>query len=723
LGLETVLLVAEAARRDIPWTRLAGNCVQLGHGHRQRRLYLQFTDATANIAVLLSTQKPTATQVMAAAGIPVPAHLQATDEEAAVRAARRLGYPLVLKPTATDRGIGVCLNVTDEAKVRQVFPAVRRHGVVLVERQEPGFDHRLLVADGRLIAAARRLPAQVVGDGKSTVAALVEAVNADPRRGLAHTTILERIVVDDEALRVLAGQGLRPDSVPETDRRVELRFTANLSTGGTSEDVTDRVHPENRLMAERAARVIGLDLAGIDFITTDISRSHLEVGGVVCEINPTPGFRPHLAAPGSPDVVPLVMATLFPAGGNGRIPLAMITGTNGKTTTSRMVAAILKAAGHTVGLAGTDGVEVDGVRVAADDLAGPKGAIMLLRDPAVTAAVLETARGGIINYGLGVDACSVAAVLNIGADHLGIDGIETLEDLARVKGRVLAVARDAAVLNADDRHCMALAGAVRAARLILVAGDPHDPAVARHLAAGGLGVTLATDGVEQRIMARSGSDEVLTLELARIPATFGGAAEFNVQNAMFAAAIGLGLGLPAAAIEAGLTGFRPDTVMSSGRANLIGGWPFDILVDYAHNEPALTALGRFVSRLPVRGRRLVTLTPPGNRDDAAYGPMAAAAAPWFDHFICTCENPRGRPEGDVGRRLAEGLREAGIAPDRIEIAEPFGRAFAAIMAAARPGDLAVILPGKPRHWVERLLREGGWDRAWVAAGRGEPSAP
>jgi cyanophycin synthetase len=706
LDLESRLLIEEAVRRGIPWSRLFNNYLQLGQGHRQRWLFQSFTDATPNPSVALSTYKPAALQVMAAAGIPVPRQVLVEDEAAAVEAAERIGFPVVLKPAARDRGVAVHLDVASAAAVRQVFPLVRRHGAVLVERQQAGFDHRLLVLEGRLIAAARRLPAQVVGDGRRNIRELVEAVNADPRRGIGHSTVLERIVVDEEVERVLVGAGLAPDSVPEPGRAVTLRYTANISTGGTAADVTALVHPENRAMAERAARALRLDLAGVDFVTPDIARSHLEVGGVVCEVNCTPGFRPHLSAPGSPDVVRLVMAGLFPAGSDGRIPTAMITGTNGKTTTCRMVAAILQAAGRRTGLASTDGVDIDGLRIATGDFADAPGATMLLRDATVEAAVLETARGGVLRHGLAVEACSVGALLNVGSDQVGSDGLRGPEDLARIKGRVLLAAQDAAVLNAEDAHCMAVAGVSPARRLILVCRDPDLPAVAAHRAAGGLLITLQ-GGEGGRLLALEGAAERLALEIARIPAAFGGAAGFNVHNAMFAAGVALGLGLPATAIIDGLTSFRPDTVMSSGRANLIGGWPFEILLDYTHNEEALAALGRFAARLPVGGRRLVTLVAAGNRPDASYGGMAAAAAPWFDHFVCSTETPRGRPRGEVGGLLAEGLRRAGVAEARIEVAEPYGAAFERILAAARPGDLAVIVTGDPRPHIERLLRAGG----------------
>lgn len=714
LPLETARFMGEAMRRGIPWMRLAGSCVQLGHGHRQRRVYRRYTDATSSIASRLATHKPAAAQVLGGAGLPVPPHVAVQDEAEAVAAARRIGYPVVIKPTDTDRGTGVSPNLGDETAVRRAFPLARRHGAVLVERHVPGDDHRLLVCGGRLIAAARRLPPKIVGDGSSTVAMLIDRLNADPRRGLGKLTMLEVLIVDEEVVRVLTSQGLTLLSVPEAGRPVPLRHAANLSTGGTAENVTGMVHPDNRRLAERAARILGLDLVGVDLITPDIARSHLEVGGAICDINPSPGFRPHLSSEGSPDVVRLVMEMLLPPGADGRIPIVLLAGTNGKTTTARMLGAILAAAGHVPGLATSDGTSVDGARIAAGDLAGPRGAGMLLRDPAVTAAVLETASSSIARRGLAVDACSVGAVLNVAVDPAGVEGVGSRAELAATMGRVLAVARDAVVLNADDPHCLALAGAGGARRLILVARDAANPVLIRHLAEGGLGVSLGGGGGEPRIVARASGGELLSLPVRRVPATFGGMAAFNIENAMHAAAVALGMGLPAAAIEAGLSAFRPDMAMGCGRTNLIEGWPFGILVDNAYNEPALAALGRFVSALPVRGRRLVTLIASGLRGDAEYGRLAAAAAPWFDHFICSTEVPGGRPAGDVGGRLAAGLQAAGIAPERIEVAEPHDSAFDRIMAAAQPGDLAVVLAGDPRRVVERLLREGGRDGAGLA---------
>jgi cyanophycin synthetase len=544
-------------RRGIPWLRLHNNYIQLGHGQLQRRLHQRFTDRTPAIASQLATYKHATSAMLVAAGIPVARNGLALEIEQAVEIAQGLGYPVVLKPAARDRGIGVQLNVTNASAVRRLYSTVREFGVVLVEKQEQGADHRLLVFDGKLAAAARRVPATIVGDGRQTVAALIAQMNADPRRGVGHSNILEKINIDDDVLRLLGQSGLSLTSIPAAGRPVALRLTANLSTGGTSEDVTGIIHPDNRRMAERAARIMNLDIAGIDFICRDISRSYLEVGGAICEINPTPGFRPHLAAPGSPNVVELMVEALFPKPSEGRIPTALITGTHGKTTTAQMVAAILSDTGHVTGLATTDEVSVAGARIAEGDFSVPQGAQMLLRDPSVSAAVLETTRDGMAKFGLGIDQCSVGAVLNIGTD-LGNDGNASTAELSLADGLVVKAARDAVVLNADDALCLALRSDFQGRQLILASLDEANPEIRRHLVGGGIVVVVQASGSGREVILKRNAASIFRMAVKDLPAADQGAAEFNIRNAMFAIAIAASLGARAENIRRGLRGFRPD---------------------------------------------------------------------------------------------------------------------------------------------------------------------
>jgi UDP-N-acetylmuramyl tripeptide synthase len=481
------------------------------------------------------------------------------------------------------------------------------------------------------------------------------------------------------------------------------------ASGGARQDVTRDVHPENRDAAERAARTLGLDIAEAHFVSRDISRSYLETGGAIREVFADPKWHAGLDAESARSVAQRVLEEFVPSPQSGRIPTALITGTNGKTTTSRMVAAILQQAGHVVGLTTTDGAQIGSVRIAAGDLAGPKGARMLLGDPTVTAAVIESARGAIIKHGLSVDECTVGAVTNLGTDHVGLDGIADVGEMARLKARVLRAARGTCVLNADDAVCMSLRDEARGKRLILVSREPDNPVIAEHVGDGGVAVVSRRDEQGEMLILVEAESETPVIDAAQIPATYNGAAEFNIANAMFASAISFGLGVPVETIALGLRGFRPDTVMSRGRANLITGWSYDVLVDYAANIDGLTALGKFVSRLPVKGKRRVILVAGGNRQDWVYGEVAAAAAPWFDSFVCSVDPPRGRKDGEVGGLLAKGLMAAGVAADRIAISEPFTAAVDHILTMAEPDDLVVIIPYDASRVIAKLFANGGRD--------------
>ncbi len=454
LGPSTASLVRAAEDRDIPWIRLnAQSLVQFGFGRHQRRIQATITSETRHIAVEISSDKEETNKILAALGLPVPKQRLVRSVQAATRAAERIGYPVVVKPYNANHGRGVSIDLQDAEQVATAVKQAQQHSrSVLVESFITGLDHRMAVVNGELIAAAKRMPAHVIGDGTHTIEELVEAVNEDPRRGIGHEKVLTRIEFNHQSDRLLAQGDYRRTSVPPKDEIVFLCATANLSTGGTAIDVTDVVHPDNREMAVRAAGAIGLDVAGVDFLTDDISKSYKESGGAICEINAAPGFRMHVSpSEGEPrDVAGAVIDMLFPPGSSSRVPIAAITGTNGKTTTARMLAHILKLSGNRVGLTSTDGVYIDGQLSVKGDMTGPVAARMVLRDPAVDVAVLETARGGLLRAGMGYRRCNVACCLNIQGDHLGLRGIDTLEQLAEVKRIPIEVASDAAVLNADD---------------------------------------------------------------------------------------------------------------------------------------------------------------------------------------------------------------------------------------------------------------------------------
>jgi cyanophycin synthetase len=591
------------------------------------------------------------------------------------------------------------LKTTDQ--VRAAYEQAQDYSSrVLVEACQSGNDYRILVVNGRVVAAAQRVPGHVVGDGRHTVAELVEVVNRDPRRGLGHEKVLTRLEIDDQARRRLTVQGLGPESVPEAGRIVYLRSTGNLSTGGTAIDKTDSIHYDNRIMAERAVQAVGLDVAGVDFISPDISRSFKDVGGAIVEINAAPGFRMHLApTEGRPrDVAGPVIDMLFPPGTPCRIPIAAITGTNGKTTTTRMVAHILKLAGYIVGMTTTDGVYIDGVMTVRGDMTGPWSSQLVLRDPRVDAAVLETARGGIVRSGLGWRKCSVGAVLNVASDHLGLGGVATLDDLAEVKRIVVEVAQDFCVLSADDPRVAQMAEH-SPAEPIYVTLDRGSELVRRHIRERKRAVVLEEGLNGPMLVLYRGEEQTPLLWARQIPATVDGRAVHNIQNAMFAAAIASGLGVGVDDIREGLRTFTTDFFQTPGRLSFYNEHPFRVLLDYAHNAAAMEVVARTVRELAVYGRRIGVLAIPGDRRDEDVRALAAAAAPGFDYMLLKeDEDPRGRPRGQVVALLREGLLGAGFPAERI-CDEVYLEEEATLRALqmAHAGDLVVIFAEKPQR--------------------------
>jgi cyanophycin synthetase len=695
-GPSTGALVRAAEERDIPWMRLNDrSLVQLGHGKFQRRIQATITSETRHTAVEIASDKRLTNQILADLGLPVPRQVRVYEAEEAVAEAEALGYPVVVKPLDGNHGKGVGIGLRTAEQVRTAFAqAAYYSSTVIVETFQEGSDYRILVVHGKLVAVAQRVPGHVVGDGVLTLAELVERTNQDPRRGVGHEKVLTRLELDDQALRLIAEAGLTPQAVLAAGRVFYLRSTGNLSTGGTSIDKTDAVHYDNRVMAERGVRAIGLDVGGVDYISPDISRSYKEVGGAIVEINAAPGFRMHTApTEGTPrDVAGPVIDMLFPPGTPYRIPIAAITGTNGKTTTTRMVGHILKLSGHHVGMATSDGVYIDGVLTVKGDMTGPWASHLVLRDPTVDAAVLETARGGIVRSGLGWRKCSVGAVLNVASDHLGLGGIESLDDLARVKQVIVEVARDHCVLNADDPRVAAMARH-SPARPIYVTMDPRNERVAAHVRNDRGAAVSLEEGLSGRMIVLYQNGEQVPLLLARhVPATVEGHAIHNIQNAMFAAAIAHGLGIGVENIRQGLRTFTADFFQTPGRLNFYNEHPFRVLLDYAHNAHGMQAMARLIRSLAVTGRRIGVISAPGDRRDEDILDLAAAAATAFDLVLLReDDNRRGRATGEVGELLRRGLLAAGMPADRIapEVLDE-EEAVERALAAARAGDLLVI---------------------------------
>ncbi len=695
LGPSTASLVRAAEDRDIPWIRLnPQSLVQFGFGRHQRRIQATITGETRHIAVEISSDKEETNKILAALGLPVPKQRLVRSVEAATRAAERIGYPVVVKPYNANHGRGVSIDLGDAEQVAAAVEQAQQHSrSVLVESFITGLDHRMAVVNGELVAAAKRMPAHVVGDGTSTIEELVEAVNQDPRRGIGHEKVLTRIEFNHQSDRLLRQSEYRRTSVPPENETVFLCATANLSTGGTAIDVTDIVHPDNREMAVRAAGAIGLDVAGVDFLTDDISESYKESGGAICEINAAPGFRMHVSpSEGEPrDVAGAVIDMLFPPGSSSRVPIAAITGTNGKTTTARMLAHILKLSGNHVGLTSTDGVYIDGQLTVQGDMTGPVAARMVLRDPAVDVAVLETARGGLLRAGMGYRRCNVACCLNVQEDHLGLRGIDTLEQLAEVKRIPIEVASDAAVLNADDPHCLRMADYTEAEQICYVTMSREHTLVKEHIRAGGRAVVLEEGMNGHMIALYDGGSHVPLLWTYLIPATLEGRAMHNVQNAMFAAALAHCLDVSLDNIKQGLRTFDTTFFQAPGRMNIFDEHPFKVILDYGHNAAAVGAMCDLISRLDRDGKAICVLAAPGDRRDEDVRSIARIAAPHFDEFICKRDDQlRGRGTDEIPQMLAAELRSAGVADDAVRVIPAEDEAVDTALRSACPGDLLLI---------------------------------
>jgi cyanophycin synthetase len=667
LGVSTAALAEAARSRGIPVGRVGGlSLLKLGYGCHRRLAWAALTDQTSAVGVDIACDKVLAKQLLAGAGVPVPEGVVVHDEMAAVQAFADLGAPVVVKPRSGNQGGGITVGVATAAEAVQAYRHASAVGpAVIVEKYVPGTDYRILVVDGRMIAAARVRPATVTGDGVHDIAALVEIANADPRRGDGHARPLTKIPLDSEALACLAGQGLDPGSVPGPGELACLRRNANLSTGGSSTDVTDLVHPEVADLCCRAAAAIGLDVCGIDIRLVDISaplhaaRAGRRAGAVI-EVNASPGLRMHLApSAGRPrQVAGAILDRLYPPGALARIPVVSVTGTNGKTTTVRMISHILGQAGLRVGMATTDGVTVAGRLIKEADAAGPCSAEMILDDPAVEAAVLETARGGIVRRGLGYDKADVAVVTNITADHLGADGIDDLDDLTEVKALVAEEIQRGGtlVLNADDTRTAALATrpVVRERNPVIryFSLDGRNPVIVAHRMSGG--ITCELRG--RHLVETRGGEEAVLLSADDLPGSFGGAAAHLIANALAACAACRALGVSAKDIRHALSTFTPEQA-NPGRGNAyqVAGRP--VVVDYGHNPAALAAMGRLLhDTWP--GDAVAAITLPGDRRDDLVAETAAAVATWFGRVVIYEDRDlRGRRPGEMTALIRAALEE------------------------------------------------------------------
>ena len=690
LGPSTGSIIEEAEARGIPWIRLNKySLCQLGYGRNQQRIQATVTSKTSSIGVELACDKEDTKDLLDQFEIPIPKGEIVRSEEGLRDALRSVGFPCVLKPVSGNHGRGITTNIQTEEDALIAFgPAQAVSRKVIVERYITGDDYRLLVIDYKLVAAAKRTPAHVIGDGKSTVRELVDEVNKDPRRGYGHEKVLTQITLNDLTLGILEEQGLTPESVIPAGKFLKLKDTANLSTGGTATDVTDIVHPYNIFMAERIARIVGLDICGIDIMTHDISQPLPDTGGAVLEVNAGPGFRMHLApSEGLPrNVAANVVDMLFPPGSTARIPIVAVTGTNGKTTTTRLIAHMMRLRGFKVGYTTTDGVYIQNRLLMTGDCTGPASAEFVLKDPTVDFAVLESARGGLLRAGLGFKRCDVGIVTNVAPDHLGLKGIHTLEQLARVKGVIpeTVLPDGYAILNADDDRVYEMRNNVKC-NVALFSMDEDNPRIKDHMRKGGLSA-LYENGY---ITLAKGEWKMRVTKAVNVPLTIDGKAAFMIQNVLPAVITGYVRGLSIEDIKVALESFIPSPSQTPGRLNIFEFKHFKIMLDYAHNPAGLRALAKLVEKME-GSPKVGIVAGIGDRRDEDNRELGAIAAEMFDHVIIRQDrNLRGQTEEALIALVLEGVHS--VDPNKhVTIIPKEADAITHAISNATEGSLIVV---------------------------------
>lgn len=687
LGPSTAAIVAAAERKGIPVRRIGeGSLLILGYGNKQKRVQATTTQLTGCIAADIACDKMLTKDMLEEAGIPVPCGALVDSVEEAINTACCLHKPVVIKPCNGSKGQGVTLRLERQEEIAQAFLLAKKiSDQVLVEEYVEGRQYRVLVVNNKVAAVAERIPACITGNGQHTVQELIDCINMDPRRGDDHEKPLTKIKVDPMVSMMLARRNYTLQSIPAPGEVVYLRENANISTGGTAVDVTDQIHPDNMRLVLRAAQRIGLDVAGIDIVTEDIGKPLQKNGGAIIEINAAPGIRMHhYPSAGKPrDVADVIVESLFPQGEGGRIPIIAITGTNGKTTTTRMVGHMLSLAGLSAGMTTTDGIFIANECILEGDTTGPDSARTVLYDPAVEIAVLETARGGVVRGGLAFKECDIAVVTNVTEDHLGQDGIEDLTDLAHVKSLIVETiaAHGYGILNADDPYTLAMAKGCRG-KVVLFSLRENSPIIRRHLSIGGTALFLQ----EGYIVRAEGSHGEQIIRVVDIPVTFSGIATHNLQNAMVAAAVGLCLDIPVTVIQQALKTF----VQNPGRLNLIDADNFRIMVDYGHNPAGYEALIETLKQLNA-ARLIGVIAAPGDRRDDVIINIGRIAGLGFDHIIIKEDmDLRGRSKGETAQLLRQGAMQAGRTDHEIQIVLSEKEAVTHALKHAGENDLIAI---------------------------------
>jgi len=700
LSPNSLRFASAAIDKQIPLKIEQGH-IRLGWGTQIERLNSSFTDHTSCVAATIARQKHVTSALLRGAGIPVPRMQVVAEWTNARDAALSIGWPVVVKPTNQEQGIGVTPGIMDEIHLQKSFETASKlsPGEVIIESHIEGEDYRLLVVNYKLMIASQRIPGSIKGDGISTVTQLVARINQNPLRGSDKRSLLMKLNLDNEALHCLHAHNLTVDSVPALNQEIRLRLTANISTGATAIDVTHRVHPDIKSLAERAARVIGLDIVGVDYLSPDITRSWRDVGGAICEVNAQPGFRPHWLGDPSRNINAEIIAELF-KNKPSRIPTAAITGTNGKSTTARMLHHIWMSAGKIAGVSTTQGLLIGNEIVSLDNLSGFPGARILLADPIVEAAILEIPRKGLLVFGHPCDYYDVAALLNIQDDHIGVDGIANLDEMAVLKAEVLARARHAVVVNAEDERCLSMLSHTQARHHILVAQSPDTPALSAHVQKGGQAVFCKKHLEVFWIMLVENSVITPLMPLAEIPATMQGLLRFNESNALFAIALAWAQGIPLQLIRNAMSSFTNSPHHNPGRYNFIAGYPFKILLDFGHNPDGINELCRVINQLPVNGRRHLFSFTIGNRHRTHLEQLAPTLAKTFDQFMLGCNIEDVKRASDyAGNNPTKNmlsiykslLIDQGVSEQQIMQEQDEHIALTRLLSTVKPGDLLVML--------------------------------